>query len=103
MSVTFYDPENPPCYDCEGDKIGGGTELNLSNSNAYNLLQFMGFQDMYCGDIDGEEFRKRIALALASIDLFSSNPNLNYYHSYIKEKLLRLETIFMDANRVRWE
>lgn len=49
MSVTFYDPKNPVQYDEDYNVTGGCPELNVSSSNARDILLVLGL----C-DVDGE-------------------------------------------------
>lgn len=53
MSVTFWNPENPAEYNDDYEHVGGGMEYNLSNTNARELLDFLGVEteDDLCGSI----------------------------------------------------
>lgn len=48
MSVNFYNPANPADYNEETGEWTGGTELNVSNVNARDLLAFLGL------DLEGD-------------------------------------------------
>lgn len=65
MSVTFFDPKNPTQYDDEYQIIGGGREINVSNSNAYEILSALGIppEDLF-GSASGSEFRALCSRAL---------------------------------------
>lgn len=63
MSVSFYDPENPNKY----GNFQDGAEINFSNGNAAYILELMDLlhdeRDL-CGELDGDEFRRRAQRAL---------------------------------------
>lgn len=61
MSVTFYDPKNPVQYDEEYSVTGGCPELNVSNSNARDILLVLGLCDD-CGDLYGEISAKDLSV-----------------------------------------
>lgn len=112
MSITFYDKDNPARRNDDGDQIGGGTEVNFSNINAYNVLRLMSLcskynPDLY-GEMNGEDFRKCIHLGLANLDMgFNSgkftisNHDMGFYLE-LKNRIHRLETVFMDTETVCW-
>jgi hypothetical protein len=104
MSVTFYDPSNIPVYDNDGDKVGGGLEVNFSNVNAANILQLMGFdhESGLYGEASGDDFRKSIGRGLAYVYLLVGHKD-EYMWYEIKHKLFRLQTVFEEALLVRWE
>ncbi len=52
MSITFWNTSNPAVYDEEYNQTGGGQEINLSNSNAMELMYWIGFPVVdYGGEI----------------------------------------------------
>jgi len=61
MSVTFYDPKNPVQYDEDYSITGGCPELNVSNSNARDILLVLGLCDD-CGDLYGEISAKDLSV-----------------------------------------
>lgn len=81
MSVTFFNPANPAQYDEEYNFIGGGDEINVSNSNACDILEFLGLgatpgtdpYDALCGSILAKDLevlcrRKLMALSVKALD-----------------------------------
>lgn len=100
MSITFADPSNPARYNEDGDQIGGGSDVNFNNSNAFHILLILGLckaenPELY-GTVDGNTFRKCCIKALVIIDIFKPN------YSYLKEKINRLLTVFADCEQVTW-
>lgn len=84
MSITFWNPANPAQYEERYDSyygdtytvwVGGGQELNLSNSNALEVLQFLGVPDVdYGGAIPVRELE---ALCRRAIIRLTNIPNLD--------------------------
>ena len=108
MSVTFFDANNPAQFNADGDQIGGGVEVNFSNSNAAFVLELMGIYDedaaFLIGEMSGEEFRKNIMRGLANVEIMTANSNMIDAHlSVVKSRLERLATVFVDTVLVRWE
>lgn len=108
MSVTFFDPNNPAVYNDDGDQVGGGTEVNFNNHNAYGILMLMGMcgpdnHDMF-GDLDGDTFRKNCIRALSVIDMMQFNVKTNCFELCIslKSKISRLLVVFDDSERICW-
>lgn len=109
MSVTFFDVDNPAKFNADGDQIGGGIEVNFSNTNAAFVMQIMGIYDedtaFLVGEMSGEEFRKNIIRGLANVEIISeSGSNFTDAHMVlVKSRLERLLTVFADTKLVRWE
>ena len=108
MSVTFFDANNPARFNTDGDQIGGGVEVNFSNTNAAFVLELMGIYEedaFLIGEMSGEEFRKNIMRGLSNVEIMmTANSNLTDAHlSVVKSRLERLATVFMDTVLVRWE
>ncbi len=65
MSITFWNPTNPAQYESIYDAtyqdnftvwVGGGRELNFSNSNALEILRFLNVPNIdYVGSISARE------------------------------------------------
>lgn len=78
MSVTFFNPKNPAEFDDDDDLVGGGIEINVSNSNARELLTFVGIpgdddDDDLCGQILAKDLevlcrRKLMVLSVKGAD-----------------------------------
>lgn len=108
MSVTFFDANNPAQFNADGDQIGGGVEVNFSNTNAAFVLELMGIYEedaFLIGQMSGEEFRKNIMRGLSNVEIMmTANSNLTDAHlSVVKSRLERLATVFADTVLVRWE
>lgn len=104
MSVTFFDKNNPAKYNEDGDQIGGGIEVQLSNNSAAFVLSLMGLgirdkPDLY-GEMNGHDFRKCAYRALTNLDI-AYNPN-DYNYRAMKSRVERLLTVFADTETVRW-
>jgi len=81
MSITFWNPANPAQFEDRYDPmykdmytiwVGGGLELNLSNSNALEVLQFLNVpKPIYCGEILARELEVLCRRALIRLDNIS--------------------------------
>lgn len=84
MSITFWNPANPALYEDRFDPmyedtysvwVGGGLELNLSNSNALELLQFLNVpKPTYGGEIPARDLE---ALCRRAIIRLNNIPDLD--------------------------
>ena len=78
MSVTFFDPKNPTEYDDEYNIVGGGREVNVSNSNAHQILGVLGLDsDNLFGSLSGSEFRALCARAMIRMNNTREGKRLN--------------------------
>jgi len=106
MSVTFYDPSNLVKYNEDGDQIGGGLDINVSNGNAFEILLALGLctleNPVLWGTLDGDTFRKCCIKALLIIHMKELHPN-DYRSFYLSQKINRLLTVFADCETVNWD
>ena len=82
MSITFWNPANPAQYEDRYDSlyedtypvwVGGGLELNLSNSNALELLEFLTISNPdYSGAIPAKELEALCRRALIRLNNVSN-------------------------------
>ena len=102
MSVTFFDPENHPVYDQDYNQVDGGEEVNFSNSNTYMVLRIMGIKvnagDLF-GEMDGEMFRKRVLIGLATVSSDAFHDQDEYD---LERRLNLLWRAFKNAKTVSW-
>lgn len=82
MSITFWNPANPAQFEDRYDPmyedtytvwVGGGLELNLSNSNALELLHFLNVPNpTYGGEIPARELEALCRRALIRLNNISN-------------------------------
>jgi hypothetical protein len=101
MSVTFYDPNNKSIYDDDYNLVGGGEEVNFSNSNAYMVLRMMGVAvtDGLFGEMDGAAFRKRVLIGLSTV---SNDVFRNKDEHDVERRLNLLLSTFEISKLVCW-
>jgi len=94
MSVTFYDPKNPVQYDEDYNVTGGCPELNVSNSNARDILLVLGLCDID-GELYGEISAKDLSVLVRRtiIRLNNTSNTTNESINRIHEEFLRYNGI----------
>ena len=123
MSVTFCDPMNPTEYDNEYNIVGGGREVNVSNGNAYDILNALQIpsEDLY-GSLSGSEFRALCNRAIirmtntragrlmnepipSSVDAHPEHAtlvNVGRDRNYLLNRVQELLEAFKDSEEVCW-
>ncbi len=97
MSVTFYDPADPPHFELKG--FEGGIWLNFSNANGLTILYYMGLnhEDLY-GEMDGADFRRCVHRGIEMVKLLNIPQK-----TYILDRYEQMMHTFSNSEIVKWD
>ena len=97
MSVTFYDPADPPRFNSENFEEKG-IWLNFSNANGLTMLYYMGLEAKDYGEMDGADFRRCVHRGIETVKLLNIPQKI-----YFLDRFDQMMGMFINSKVVKWD